>query len=80
MIFRNRAEKIYAALIVLIAGFFCLGLLRDQSHNLPHRPLSEIDIQGHQPVWTVPNTACPAQYPYAIEGPHPHILYCWGKR
>lgn len=57
-------------------------------NNLPHRPLSQIDIQGHQVAGTAPAVdPCPGQYGYylynprmADVGPNETIVYCWGTK
>lgn len=73
-------------MVGLAAGSAARKLVTRQS--LPHRPLSEIDIQGHQPEVTHPNTdPCPGQYGYYLYrqeqgwlSPEEVIVYCWGKR
>jgi hypothetical protein len=45
--------------------------------TLPHRPMAEIDIQGHQP-YVVPNgDQCPGQYTYGAYGV---TITCWGTK
>lgn len=52
-------------------------------NNLPHRPLSQIDIQGHQPAGRAPaGDYCPGQYGYYLPSDNPNeiFLFCWGSR
>lgn len=48
------------------------------SNSLPHRPLSEIDIQGHQDTGTAADP-CPGRYTYRLPE-RGEFLYCWGQR
>lgn len=43
--------------------------------SLPHRPMHEIDIQGHQPTALPEMGHCPGQYTYGAYG---LTLLCWG--
>ena len=49
----------------------------DPAHDLPHRALHEIDIQGHQ-AGTLENP-CPGQHTMYVY-PSGEFLTCWGSR
>jgi hypothetical protein len=46
--------------------------------SLPHRPLHEIDIQGHQPYVVLGGDQCPGRYTYGAYGTT--TLTCWGSK
>jgi len=69
-----RVSLLIPVLVGLAVG---IGILTyPKSHYLPHRPLSEIDIQGHQAG--TPSDHCPGQYEHR-DGDD-FVLYCWGKK
>jgi hypothetical protein len=49
-----------------------------EPNSLPHRPLHEIDIQGHQDTGTAAEP-CPGRYTYRVPETG-EFLYCWGER
>lgn len=60
-----------------------LTRMKRDPNNLPHRPLHEIDIQGHQSAGLVPYTElCPGQYGYYLPSDTANevFLFCWGSR
>lgn len=78
-------DYVVAALLGIALGFVCAWLF-PINRSLPHRPLSEIDIQGHQPAVAPGGDPCPGQYGYWLAngrvevGPNEIIVYCWGQR
>jgi hypothetical protein len=52
--------------------------MSDSGHDLPHRPLHEIDIQGHQPG-PASGDYCPGQISY-FEPDSGLFLTCMGAR
>ncbi len=55
----NRGRIAWIAFWWLALVYWALYLL-GCAHTLPHRPMSEIDIQGHMEL--APRRACPAVY------------------
>ena len=65
---------VVAALLIAAAGALWVNAFEPM--QLASRPLTEIDIQGHQAG--TPGDMCPGQYTYRLVDSTP--LYCWGKR
>lgn len=79
-----RFETVIFAAMALAAAFL-IGMLVGcaDPNNLPHRPLSQIDIQGHQPAGRAPDgDYCPGQYGYYLPSDRADeiFLFCWGSR
>jgi hypothetical protein len=53
-----------------IAGYS--AVISAYRHYLPHRPMSQVDIQGHQDK--APQHPCPAVY----DAPQGNLDLCWG--
>jgi hypothetical protein len=76
MLIRPRA--VVAVGLLVIAGIFAAYYWPQPVTSLPHRPLHEIDIQGHQPIVAPGDDQCPGRYTYGAYGTT--ILTCWGVR
>lgn len=64
------ALGILALLVVIIAA-----AVKPRPAALPHRPMHEVDIQGHQAG--TPDNRCPGAYEYLLDDGT--FLECWGN-
>jgi len=52
-------------------GIFLGTVIVYDANKLPHRPIGEIDLQGH--MYLAPARTCPAVF----DAPHGDLRFCW---